>query len=66
MQDPVVHNFVRLMLSLSPQFVNYISTPKANTLLFFVENIYESFALQKILTFFQPKIIVYKICSIAI
>ena len=34
---PVVKNFVSLMLSLSPQFVNYISTSKANTLLFFVE-----------------------------
>ena len=32
---PVVQNFVNLMLSLR-QFVNYISTSKANTLLFFV------------------------------
>ena len=32
---PVVENFVSLTLSLiSPQFVNYISTSKANTLLF--------------------------------
>ena len=29
---PVVQNFVSLTLSLSPQFVNYISTSKANTL----------------------------------
>ena len=36
---PVVQNFVSLMLSLSPKFVNYISTSKANTLLFFVEKI---------------------------
>ena len=33
---PVVQNFVSLTLSLSLQFVNYISTSKANTLLFFV------------------------------
>ena len=37
LQGPVVQNFVCLTLSLSPQFVNYISTSKANTLLFFVE-----------------------------
>ena len=36
-QGPVVQNFVSLTLSLSPQFVNYISTLKANTLSFFVE-----------------------------
>ena len=30
----VVQNFVSLTLSLSPQFVNYISTSKANTLIF--------------------------------
>ena len=36
---PVVQNFVILMLSLSPQFVDdiCISSSKANTLLFFVE-----------------------------
>ena len=34
---PVVQNFVSLMLSLIPQFVNYILTSKANTLLFFVD-----------------------------
>ena len=35
---PVVQNFVSLtLLLLSPQFVNYMSTLKANTLLFFVE-----------------------------
>ena len=34
---PVVQNFDCLTLSLSPQFVNYILTSKANTLLFFVE-----------------------------
>ena len=32
-----VQNFDSLTMSLSPQFVNYISTSKANTLLFSVE-----------------------------
>ena len=32
---PVVENFDSLTLLLNPQFVNYISTLKANTLLFF-------------------------------
>ena len=36
-QGSVVQHFVSLTLSLSPQFVNFISTSKANTLLFFVE-----------------------------
>ena len=36
-QRPVVQNFVSLTLSLSPLFVNFISTSKANTLLFCVE-----------------------------
>ena len=35
----VVQNFVSLMLSLSSQIVIYMSTSKANTLLFFVEKI---------------------------
>ena len=34
---PVVQNSISLTLSLRPQFVNYISTSKANTVLFFVE-----------------------------
>ena len=48
---PFVQNFVSLMLSLSPQFVNYISTSKAN-------------ALQRILTFFSTRN--KCICNIAI
>ena len=46
--DPVVRNIVSLTLSLSHQFVSYISTSKANTLLFFVEKMCESFVIQKI------------------
>ena len=38
-QGPVVQNFVSLTLSLSPQFANYISTSKANTLLFLLTNV---------------------------
>ena len=34
---PVVQSFVSLTPSLSPQFVNYLSTSKANTLVFFVK-----------------------------
>ena len=34
---PVVQIFISLTLSLSPQFVNYISTSKAHTQSFFVE-----------------------------
>ena len=65
---PVVQNFVSLMLSLSPEFVNYISTSKANTLLFFFlfcffENKNENL-LQCILTFFSTKN--NCICNIAI
>ena len=41
-QGPVIQNFVSLMLLLIPQFVNYISTSKANTLLFFVDKMWES------------------------
>ena len=36
-QDPVVQNFVSLTLLLSPQFVNYVPTSKANALLFSVD-----------------------------
>ena len=43
---PVVQNFFTVTLSISPQFVSYISTSKANTLLFFVEKMREYFALQ--------------------
>ena len=41
-RDPVVQNFVSFTLLLSPQFANYISTLKANTLICFVEKKYEN------------------------
>ena len=36
-QGQVVQSFVNLTLSLSPQFASYISTSKANALLFIVD-----------------------------
>ena len=39
---PVVQNFVSLMLSLSPEFVNYILTSEANTLLFLLKKCEDS------------------------
>ena len=56
---PVVQSIVSLTTSLRRQLVKYMPTKLSNTLLFFVGNMSESFALQKILTFFQQKIIVY-------
>ena len=52
---PVVQNFVRLTVSLNPQFVNCISTSKANTLLLFVEKDVRMLVSH----FFQQKITVY-------
>ena len=55
---PVIQSFISLTLSLSPQFVNYISTSKANPLLFFVEKkvrILCNYFAQRILTFFNKK-----------
>ena len=54
---PSCSNFVSLTLLLSPQFVNYISTSKANTLLFFVEKMCEFIAInaKDSHTFFNKK-----------
>ena len=49
---PIVLNLGSLTLSLSPQFVNYILTSKANTLLFFVEKILRILCIR---TFFLKK-----------
>ena len=56
-QGPVVQTFVSLTLSLSPQFANYISTSKANTLSLLLKKC-ENPALQRVLTF-KKKITVY-------
>ena len=57
--DPVVQSIVSLMISLGHKFVKQISAKVTNTLLFFVEKMRESFAVQRILAFFHQKITVY-------
>ena len=54
-QGPVVQSVVSLTSSLRGQLVKCFVT----TLIFFVEKMREAFALQKLLTFFQQKILVY-------
>ena len=58
-QGPVVQSIVSLTSSLRGQLVKYFMTLLANTLIFFVEKMSEAFAVQKRLTFFQQKILVY-------
>ena len=59
-----VQNFVSLTLSLSPQFVNNISTSKANTLLFSLKKCENPLQCKGFSHFFNKK---YKcICNIAI
>ena len=55
---PVVQSILSLTNSLRGQLVKCFMTLKPNTLIFFVEKMREAFALQKLLTFFQPKILV--------
>ena len=57
-QGPVVQSIVSLTTSLRRHFVKYMLTTLSNPLSFFVEKMCESFAVQKILTFFQQKITV--------
>ena len=53
---PVVQSIVSLTKSLRRQLVKYICVLQlSNMLLFFVGKMLESFAVQKILTFFQQK-----------
>ena len=56
---PVVQSTVSLMSSLRGHLVKYFMTLLLNTLIFFVEKKREAFALQKLLTFFQQKILGY-------
>ena len=56
-QGPVVQSMVSLMSSLRGQLVKYFTTLLLNTLIFFVEKMREAFALQKLLTLFQQKIL---------
>ena len=56
-QGPVVQSMVSLTSSLRGQLVKYFTTLLLNTLKFFVEKMREAFALQKLLTLFQQKIL---------
>ena len=55
-QGHFVQSIVSLKMLLRHQLVKSMLTTLSNTLLFLVEKMLESFALQKILTFFQQKI----------
>ena len=56
---PVVQSIVSLTSSLRGQLVKCFTTLLPNTLIFFAENKREAFAIQKLLTFFQQKILAY-------
>ena len=58
-QGPVVQSIVSLTSSLRGQLVKCFTTLQPNTLKFFVEKMREAFATQKLLTFFQRKILAY-------
>ena len=58
-QGPVVQSFVSLTNPLRGQLIKCFTTLYPNTLKFFVEKMREAFALQKLLTFFQQKILAY-------
>ena len=57
-QGPVVQSIVSLTGSLRGQ-LKCLTTLCPNTPIFFVERMKEAFALQKLLTLFQQKILVY-------
>ena len=52
----VVRSIISLMSSLRGQLIKCFTTLLPNTLIFFVEKVREAFAMQKLLTSFQPKI----------
>ena len=56
-QGPVVQSIVSLMCLLRGQLVKYFTTLLLNTVKFFVEKMREAFALQKLFTLFQQKIL---------
>ena len=58
-QGPVVQSMVSLTSSLRGQLVRCFMTSYPNILIFFAEKMREAFALQKLFTFFQPKILAY-------
>ena len=58
-EGPVVQRIVSLTSSLRGQLVKCPTTLLRNTQIILVEKIREAFALQKLLTFFQQKILAY-------
>ena len=57
---PVVQSIISLTSSLRDQLVKCFTTLLPNTLIFFIEQIREAFALQKLFTFFfNKKILAY-------
>ena len=56
---PVVQSIISLTSSLTGQLVKCFMTLKPNILKYFVEKLREAFAMQKLLTFFQQKIMAY-------
>ena len=58
-QSPVVQSIVSLTSLLRGQLVKCFMTLCPNTLIFFVEKVKEAFALQKLHTFFQQKLLAY-------
>ena len=56
---PVVQSIVSLTGLLRGQLVKCFTTLYLNTLIFWAEKIREPFAMQKLLTFFQQKILTY-------
>ena len=59
LQGPVVQSIASLTSSLRGQLVKCFTILYQNTLIFLVENMREAFAVQKLLTFFQHKILAY-------
>ena len=57
--SPVVQSIISSTNSFRGQLVKCFRTLKPNTLIFLVEKMREAFALQKLLTFFQQKILAY-------
>ena len=56
---PVVQSILSLTSSLRGQLVKCFTTLQPITLIFFVEKMREAFAVQKLLKFFQQKILAY-------
>ena len=58
-QGPVVQSIVSLMSSLRVISLTVLADSIYNNLIFFAEKMWVAFALQKLLTFFQQKILAY-------